>query len=297
MTISLKNSITTTFHKAPYPAIDPSQPKVSAAAKTILITAGHTGIGKSIAQNFGAAGASNVIILGRRKKVLENAVEKLQASFPKTKFHSFPASIEDYPAIEKVTKEIRATIGDIDILVTSAAYMAGFSNAIDLPMNELASSINTNFLGNANLVREFLGDFSPASSKSAKKEKVVIDISTAGIHLGFSTKLAAYSASKIAFTQWLAQLQLETMDQGVRIHSVHPGAVFTDAAVGQGFEETTLEFDDVQLPGRFVVWLSSGEGRFLKGRFVWCNWDVTELEEMREEFENNEKLLKIGLMH
>jgi len=32
------------------------------------------------------------------------------------------------------------------------------------------------------------------------------------------------------------------------------------------------------LPGAFCVWLTSEEADFLKGRFVWANWDIDELK-------------------
>jgi hypothetical protein len=57
--ISIEAPFTKTFHKNPYDAIDPTQPSLSAAGKTILITAGHTGIGFAITQNFAIAGASH----------------------------------------------------------------------------------------------------------------------------------------------------------------------------------------------------------------------------------------------
>jgi hypothetical protein len=50
----------------------------------------------------------------------------------------------------------------------------------------------------------------------------------------------------------------------------------------------------VELPGQFMVWLSSPEGKFLKGRFVWVNWDVDELKEKEEEIKNS-MVLKILL--
>ena len=37
------------------------------------------------------------------------------------------------------------------------------------------------------------------------------------------------------------------------------------------------------LPASFCVWLASGESDFLKGRFVWANWDVNEMKAKAEE--------------
>ena len=53
--------------------------------------------------------------------------------------------------------------------------------------------------------------------------------------------------------------------------------------------------DDVSLPGGFNVWLASDEARFLKGKFVWANWDVDELKVRRKEIEEGQ-LLNAGLV-
>lgn len=34
----------------------------------------------------------------------------------------------------------------------------------------------------------------------------------------------------------------------------------------------------VSLPAHFLLWLASSEARFLNGKFVWANWDVSELK-------------------
>ncbi len=52
----------------------------------------------------------------------------------------------------------------------------------------------------------------------------------------------------------------------------------------------------VELPANFIVWLSSTEAAFIKGRFVWANWDVKELLEKRQKFEDDPTLLTVGLL-
>jgi hypothetical protein len=43
------------------------------------------------------------------------------------------------------------------------------------------------------------------------------------------------------------------------------------------------------------VWLHSSEADFLRGKFVWVNWDVNELNQMREEIKNTDLLnTKLG---
>lgn len=288
---NFENSFTKTYHKRPYGAIDPTDPSHSAAGKAILITAGHTGIGFSIAQNFAIAGASHVILLARRTDLLEKSTKELSTKYPETKFHYFGSSITDYIKIREIFSEIRSRISsDVDVLVTSAAYAAPASDALDLSSEELAISFETNFLANSNLVKEFL-----ENTKEPDKEKVVLDISTAAAHT-LMPKIGAYGVSKLAFTQWLAHIQQDMVDKNVRVHSFHPGGVLTDAVRAFGMNEESMAWDDVQLPGQFAVWLASKEAVFLKGRFVWANWDVQELVERKREFESNPELLKVGLM-
>jgi hypothetical protein len=48
------------------------------------------------------------------------------------------------------------------------------------------------------------------------------------------------------------------------------------------------------LPASFHVWLASPEARFLKGKFVWSNWDVDELKAQAKEITGSSKY-NIGL--
>lgn len=50
----------------------------------------------------------------------------------------------------------------------------------------------------------------------------------------------------------------------------------------------------VSLPADFSVWAVSSEAMFLAGRYIWANWDVDELKEMKEKIVG-ENLLVMGL--
>ncbi len=54
------------------------------------------------------------------------------------------------------------------------------------------------------------------------------------------------------------------------------------------------DLDLVSLPASFHVWLASPEARFLKGKFLWANWDVDELKARAKEIEATTQL-SIGL--
>jgi hypothetical protein len=39
----------------------------------------------------------------------------------------------------------------------------------------------------------------------------------------------------------------------------------------------------VELPASFIVWATSPEADFLKGKFIWANWDIDELKAKKAE--------------
>ena len=51
----------------------------------------------------------------------------------------------------------------------------------------------------------------------------------------------------------------------------------------------------VELSANFIVWATSPEAEFLKGKLLWANWDVDELKAKREELEGS-PLLTLGLL-
>lgn len=50
----------------------------------------------------------------------------------------------------------------------------------------------------------------------------------------------------------------------------------------------------VSLSGDFMVWLASEEAAFMKGGYVWANWDVDELKARSKEILSS-NLLKMTL--
>lgn len=55
-----------------------------------------------------------------------------------------------------------------------------------------------------------------------------------------------------------------------------------------------LTRDPASLPASFIVWACSPEADFLKGKFVWANWDAEELKAREEEIRETD-FLTLGL--
>jgi NAD(P)-dependent dehydrogenase (short-subunit alcohol dehydrogenase family) len=106
--------------------------------------------------------------------------------------------------------------------------------------------------------------------------------------------MGPYSAMKAAAVTLLQHYCAEHSPRGLRVHSIHPGAIFTKAAEDMGMTADFMEWDDKSLPSGLVLWLGSDRSRFLNGRILHATWDVEKLEAREKEFEEDKALLKLG---
>ena len=217
---------TKTFHKASYPRIDPTKSAFDGTGKTILITAGATGVGFAISKSFAQAGIKRIIILSRRAATQEKAKKALEAEFPNTTVECIQASVLDYPRITQVLK----SVGDIDILIMSHAEAHNIAiPSKDLPLQELQTCFDTNVIAPMHLVQQYLQLPMPASGS-----KTVIHVSTASSHTELPQQVG-YGPSKTAFTRmlgsYLAAEHGPKLDN-VRLLTFHPGLFLTEASAG-----------------------------------------------------------------
>jgi NAD(P)-dependent dehydrogenase (short-subunit alcohol dehydrogenase family) len=125
--------------------------------------------------------------------------------------------------------------------------------------------------------------------KYASPNATLINISSGAAHLPYLAGFSGCAGSKLAFAKIVEYVQCERI--GLRLFSLQPGAVETDMATkGEVVPRhdigafpclgsAGLSFLIISgLPAAFSVWLASPEADFLKGRFIWANWDVAELK-------------------
>lgn len=292
-------SPTKTYRKAPYPSIDPTRPELSAKGKVVVVTGGGTGIGAETAKYFAKAGASLVAILGRREQPLLDTKATIEAEQPSTEVLAIPADITDIVSVEAAFSKA-ARDSKIDILISNAAVIGTKAPIMSQTSADLLSGIIINIQGNFNVATTFL--------KHAVPEPTIIEVNSAAAHITIAPEFASYNMAKMATARFYTSLAFEHPE--LTVYSIQPGAVNTDTNKNSGYKEkqegedwdweggvanTLGKFDDVGLPAGFMVWLASPESKFLKGRYLWDNWDVEELKARREEIDGS-NLLEIGLI-
>ena len=187
--------------------------------KTIIITGGGTGLGKSMAQRFGELGA-NLVITSRKQDVLDSTADELK----ETGAQVLPIACDVRKPIEvqNVVDETIGKFGKIDILVNNAAgnfisptellTPGGFKVVVDIVLN-----------GTFN--------FTQAVGKEMIKAKhgTILNIVTtyAWTGSGYVVPSAAAKAGVLAITKSLA---VEWAKYGIRHVAIAPGPFPTKGA-------------------------------------------------------------------
>jgi NAD(P)-dependent dehydrogenase (short-subunit alcohol dehydrogenase family) len=285
---------TATYHHKPYPAIDPTRPELSAKGKSIVVTGGGTGIGAEIARYFAKAGASRILIIGRRESPLLTTKASIEKDFPAVDVSYASADATKKSEIDAAFASFAKDV-KINVLVSNAGVLGNRSSIRDANMDKWFSGIETNLKGSFTVAQSFLGHAAP--------EAVLINVSSGVAHINVNHDGSSYAVAKAAGIRFFSALAHEHPE--LTIYNLQPGMVITDMAKEAGFgvdgaelteEQKVLEqmVDEVTLPAAFTVWLASPEARFLKGKFVWSNWDIEELRARKTEIEGG--LLDIGLV-
>lgn len=266
---------TKTFRTTTYPSISPTRPELSQRGRRIVITGGGYGIGRSLALAFAGAGAAEIAVLGRKPEPLRETAALVAAQFPDTKVTPFVADVTDSAALEAAAR----AFGTWHVLFLNAGYLPDNARVSTMDVREWWRGFEVNVLGAGATLRAFL------PFKSADRP-VVVGTSTGGVMFPKQLALGSsgYLVSKMALTNLMEWVAAEEPD--LHVVTVHPGVIAT--AMYEKFANPDLVPDDPLLSAHFGVWVTSPEAAFLRGKFVWINWDVDELKEHAKMIQESE---------
>lgn len=190
--------------------------------KTILVTGGGTGLGKSMATYFSSLGA-NVAIFSRKMPVLEAAAKEIEA---KTGGSVLPVTgdVRDYESIERLLELVIEKYGQVDALVNNAA-----GNFVS-PTERLSHRAFESVLG---IVLQGTTNCTLALGKYWIKNKIkgnVLSITTtyAWTGSGYVVPSACAKAGVLAMTRSLAVEWGKKY--GIRCNAIAPGPFPTEGA-------------------------------------------------------------------
>lgn len=183
------------------------------SGKRILVTGGTKGTGKAIAERLAKAGAT-VITTARNIPADQHATIRF-----------IQADISTRAGADKVINELLKSFGGVDILINNAggstAPNGGFGVLTD---DDWDTAVNTNLFAAVRLDRGLL----PAMID--RGSGVIIHISSIQRSLPLYDSTLPYAAAKAALTNYSKGLSNEVSQKGVRVLTVSPGFIQTEAA-------------------------------------------------------------------
>ncbi len=187
--------------------------------KTILITGGGTGLGKSMATRFGELGA-NLIISSRKQEVLDQAAEELRQTGAKV--FPFSCDVRNPLEIDELLKQTKSRFDHIDALVNNAAGNF-ISPTENLSENAFKVVVDIVLLGTFNMT------LAVGKEMINQNNGTILNIVTtyAWTGSGYVVPSAAAKAGVLAITRSLA---VEWAKYGIRTNAIAPGPFPTKGA-------------------------------------------------------------------
>ncbi len=184
--------------------------------KTAVVTGGASGLGQGVCRHLAETGHRVAVLDLNGDAAQALATELTEAGHSAL---AFGVDVSDRTAVEVAYNAVRAELGPIDILVTSAAYIA-FTPFAEIAPAQWQRMMDINLTGTFHCVQLALPDM-----VAAQWGRIVTIASYAGV--GGSQAQGHYSATKggvIAMTKTVA---VEYAAQGITANSIAPFAVDT----------------------------------------------------------------------
>ena len=238
--------------------------------KTVIITGGGSGIGRSISELFAQQGA-NVVIIELNKSAADEVVQKIQANGGQAQ--TFEANVANQQQIREVFNQIFQKYNRIDILVNNAG-IAHIGNAENTSEEDFDKIFQVNVKGVYNCMHAVI------DKMKTQGGGVILNMASVAAVLGIPDRFA-YSMSKGAVLTMTYSVARDFVKDNIRCNCISPGRVHTPFVDGfltknyPGKEQEMFEKLSQTQPigrmgkpeeiARMALYLCSDEAAFVTG--------------------------------
>ncbi|ORY28186.1 hypothetical protein BCR39DRAFT_535920 [Naematelia encephala] len=216
----------------------------SVAGTTVLVTGGGSGLGKSISAAFATNGAK-VIIVGRRKAVLEATAKEIGGDVV-----CIQGDVSSKQGVEAIMKEVGEVTCTLDTLVNCAGISIPWKNPSDAHedpdvVSKMMSEVDDadwTMTNNINVnAPYFMTTFAVPFLRKSDNPSVIIISSVAGLANQRANGSFTYGVSKAAAVHLSSMLAGRLHPMKIRVNCICPGLFPTEMTAQKGQDgELTL---------------------------------------------------------
>lgn len=185
------------------------------AGKVVLVTGAGHGIGRAIAERFGAEGASVIV-----NDVDAGRADEVAAAIGANKAMGIAADVSSSAQVKSMFEKAVARFGPVDVLVNNAGNIYATCHFLDSDEAWWDKVLNVNLKG------AFLCSLEAAKSMARRGSGVIINMSSGGATHAHRGNVA-YDASKGGIEAMSRAMALDLAPYGVRVNIVVPGLIRT----------------------------------------------------------------------
>lgn len=185
---------------------------------TAIITGAGGGIGRAVAIALAKKGVNLALLGGRNGDKLNETLNEVLSY--KVKATAILGDITSEDFLSDSVNKIANEFGGVDILINNAG-VAQNASVMQTTIQEFDKIMNINVRAPFILTQLTLPHLKNSNRAS------IINIGSVVSHAGYPNQ-SAYSASKHALLGFTKSLASEVYKEGIRVHAVCPGGVYTD---------------------------------------------------------------------
>ena len=244
--------------------------------RTVIITGGSRGIGKSIAGIYLNEGA-NLVIASRGEEELENTVKEFQ-SIARNRILGIQADVSVKENVQGLIDQTEQKFGCVDILVNAAGILSPVGSILDVDEEEWVYCIKVNLIGTMYCCKLVL----PGMISKGKGKIINFFGGGASKPIG---QVSAYTSAKYSIARFTECLAEELLMHKINVNCIAPGQIDTElfqASLeelrkgGAKNHDEIMKLNDPK-PPEFVnglaLFLGTDESDNVTGKMISPAWD------------------------
>lgn len=240
--------------------------------KVMLITGASRGIGAATARLAARRGYDVAVNYAGNKAAADAVVGDIRKEGRKAL--AIQADVGKPEEVVRLFKTVDTEFGALDAFFNNAGILGPASKFVDIAPDRLQHIVAVNTIGAFVAAQEAVRRM---STRLGGKGGVIVNMSSLAAKLGGTNEATDYAASKGAIDTLTVGLAKELATEGIRVHAVRPGLIYTDIHASTGDPNRVDRLKSlvpmqrggtVEEVAEAVLWLCSDQSTYCTGQLL-----------------------------